>query len=51
MLNESYYNITNELYCNLLSKKLGGARHPLGPMDATPMLVNVIRVLSTNTRT
>ena len=41
MLNESYYNFTNELYCNSLTsfQKTGGARHLLGPMDATPMFV------------
>ena len=32
MLNESYYNFRNELYCNLLSKKLGVPGTPATPM-------------------
>ena len=38
MLNESYYNLTVTSF-----QKTGGARHPLGPMDAshaTPIITD-----------
>ena len=37
----SYYNFTVQMNCTVTSfQKTGGAKHPLGPMDATPMDVS-----------